>query len=519
MISVEGENGAACGSFLTVAIRIKPENKPANDTDDNEENKSQAFWHIDDNTITHIVPGGMASSSFSLDNIFVEENCNALIYLKLGKQLVNFAFSKGVNATMFAYGQTSTGKTWTMLGNEDDPGIIPLALKDLFSKMSESSSSHDESNSGLIFSVKASYLEIYNEIISDLLDRTNSNLKVHETPERGVFVGKLSEWVVNDSAEALNLLNRGEENRRIGCTNMNERSSRSHTIFQLFITSRPRDTRIGGKFRRAVLTFVDLAGSERVGQTGAEGLRLKEGGHINKSLLALTSVVSKLSELNNINSGEFIPYRDSKLTRILQPALGGNSMTTVLCCVSPSPEYCDETLSTLKFAIRAKAIKNIPVGNETVIPEPKVFKLQKENQLLVKRINDMQEDGERHKRARVANLRGTIGDCQTKLSSAVLSLKELFLIANHLFADASTSNEFLLKKILSLSLSFSENQRFVTIENDALKEASLESLSLIDELKREKNELLDKITGKDSEIERLNAQKEEVIDLTEVNPT
>jgi centromeric protein E len=352
------------------------------------------------------------------------------------------------------------------------------------------------------------------------LDRANSNLKVHETPERGVFVGKLTEWAVNDSAEALSLLNRGEENRRIGCTNMNERSSRSHTIFQLVITSRPRDNKAGGTFRKAILNFVDLAGSERVGQTGAEGLCLKEGGHINKSLLALTSVVSKLSENNFINSGEFIPYRDSKLTRILQPALGGNSMTTVLCCVSPSPEYCDETLSTLKFAIRAKSIKNIPTNNEIVIPEPKAFKLQKENQLLVKRINEMQEDNERHerrKRVRVMGLKGTIADCQTKLSSAMIFLKELFLIANHLFADASTSQEFLLKKVLSFSKMFGENQHFITIENDALKETSLESLNLINELKQEKNDLNDRLTEKEAEIERIKAQAGERIDLGEVN--
>jgi centromeric protein E len=507
MISEEG-NGAINGSFLTVATRIKPEGKFVNGKEDSEEGNSMPLWHIDENTVTHILPGGIAGSSFSLDNVFVQENGNALIYQNLGKQLVEYAIIKGVNATIFAYGQTSTGKTWTMLGNEEDPGIIPLALKDLFSKIS----SHEGSESGVIYSVKASYLEIYNEIIYDLLDRANSNLKVHETPERGVFVGKLSEWAVTDSLEALNLLKRGEENRKIGCTNMNERSSRSHTIFQLTISSKPRDCHKGGKFRKAVLTFVDLAGSERVGQTGAEGLRLKEGGHINKSLLALTSVVSKLSENSLINSGEFIPYRDSKLTRILQPSLGGNSATTVLCCVSPNPEYFDETLSTLKFAIRAKSIKNIPVSNEAVIPEPKVFKLQKENQLLVKRINDLQEDNERTKRAKVFSLKSTLEDCQTKLVSAVSSLKELFLIANHLFADTSTCHGDLLKKILSFSTVLKENQNFVAMENKVLKEASTSA----DVLLQEKQELLAKLAEKDSEIENLTKQSKESVDLTEV---
>lgn len=406
------------GSFLNVAVRIKPTARSNNDENVEEE----GCWHVDGNTITQVI-NSTGAASFTVDRIFEAASTptNRIVYEALGRRLVELAVQKGINATMFAYGQTSTGKTWTMMGSESDPGVIPLALHDLFSFNTSTTETPTSSSDEEVFTVKASYLEIYNEVISDLLDRNNTNLKVHETPERGVFVGKLSEWVVTSSHDALVLLQRGEENRKIGCTNMNERSSRSHTIFQLSITSRPKDPKLGGRVRSAILTFVDLAGSERVGQTGAEGLRLKEGGHINKSLLALTSVVSKLAEPTS--SEEFIPYRDSKLTRILQPALGGNSATAVLCAVSPSPEFVDETLSTLKFAIRARSIRNVPTTNEIVIPEAKTFRLEKENISLKRRIAEIEEQQEESKRARKLALDDRLSNYSARLTSLSSSLK------------------------------------------------------------------------------------------------
>ena len=418
------------GSFLNVAVRIKPLIADAQGVA-----KEMDCWHVDGNTITQVIRGGggeegpgVGGSSFTVDRVFEAPATptNRIVYEALGRRLVEYAAQRGVNATMFAYGQTSTGKTWTMMGSEEDPGVIPLALQDLFSLVSPSTSTTTATALSPIimeevYTVKASYLEIYNEVISDLLDRNNTNLKVHETPERGVFVGKLSEWTVANSQDALGLLKRGEENRKIGCTNMNERSSRSHTIFQLVISSRPRDPKMGGRIRSAILTFVDLAGSERVGQTGAEGLRLKEGGHINKSLLALTSVVSKLAEPNAAE--EFIPYRDSKLTRILQPALGGNSATTVLCAVSPNTAFVEETLSTLKFAIRARSICNAPVTNEIVIPEAKAFRLEKENQNLKRRIAEIEEEQKERKKARWALLDERLANYSARLHSLKSSLK------------------------------------------------------------------------------------------------
>ncbi|KAJ3276864.1 hypothetical protein HDV01_002919 [Terramyces sp. JEL0728] len=204
------------------------------------------------------------------------------------------------------------------------------------------------------FLLRVSYVEIYNEVIKDLLKPGNENLKIHQNPNGEIFVGDLTEHVVASLTDVENLLSVGDSNRHIGETNMNEKSSRSHTIFRM--------------------NLVDLAGSERVGHTGAEGIRLKEGGHINKSLLALSTVISKLSEGRD---SVHIPYRDSKLTRMLQSSLGGNAKTGIICTITPSLIHMDETLSTLRFASRAKTITNKPRVNE-IVPEGTLLKIYKQ---------------------------------------------------------------------------------------------------------------------------------------------
>jgi centromeric protein E len=209
-------------------------------------------------------------------------------------------------------------------------------------------------------------MEIYNENIRDLLNTENQNLKIHENTNREVYVGNLHEEIVLSPSEVQGLLIKGERNRHVGETNMNERSSRSHTIFRMIIESREKivgDTRNSfGVVKVSHLSLVDLAGSERVSQTGAEKMRLKEGGHINKSLLALSTVISKLSDGVDCH----IPYRDSKLTRILQSSIGGNTKTAIICTITPASGYIEDTISTLKFASRAKSIKNNPEVNEIV---------------------------------------------------------------------------------------------------------------------------------------------------------
>ncbi|KAI9204997.1 kinesin motor domain-containing protein [Polychytrium aggregatum] len=264
--------------------------------------------------------------------------------------------------TIFAYGQTSSGKTYTMKGSENSDGIISMAIMQIFQTVIAVRSLTCSSNRD--FLLRVSYLEIYNEVIKDLLNPENSvNLKIQENPQsREMFIKGLTELSVGSLDEIDQCLRIGEANRHVGETNINEFSSRSHTIFRIVSSGASLEDVPSAAVKVSTLNLVDLAGSERVGHTGAEGVRLKEGGHINKSLLALGNVIKKLTEEGSAAS--HVPYRDSKLTRILQSSLGGNARTSIICTVTPAAAYIDETHSTLKFAGKAKQVKNKPEVNE-----------------------------------------------------------------------------------------------------------------------------------------------------------
>ncbi|KAI8620944.1 P-loop containing nucleoside triphosphate hydrolase protein [Chytriomyces sp. MP71] len=281
-------------------------------------------------------------------------------------------------ATIFAYGQTSSGKTFTMSGDRNAPGMISLAISDIFERI--------EKTVELEFTVKVSYLEIYNEVVNDLLNPENTNLKIHEHLTRGVHVGGLTETHATSPVDIESIVSRGEANRHSGGTNMNEHSSRSHTILRILIQSQRKGDKRSG-IRVSCLNLVDLAGSERAAHTGAEGKRLKEGGSINKSLLALATVIGKLSEKGNDRG--HIPFRNSKITRILQPSLGGNARTLIICTVTPSSGFVDETISTLQFASRAKSIRNKPVVNEIVPNDTLIKQYREEINLLRTQLNQV----------------------------------------------------------------------------------------------------------------------------------
>ncbi|KAH9614704.1 hypothetical protein KSS87_019148 [Heliosperma pusillum] len=251
---------------------------------------------------------------------------------------------------------TSSGKTFTMNGSENDLGIIHRAIKDVFDMIHKL----DERE----FLIRVSYMEIYNEEINDLLVVHNQKLPIHESLERGVFVAGLREEIVSNAEQVHKLLEAGEVNRHFGETNMNVRSSRSHTIFRMVIESKSKGTDGSSldAIRVSVLNLVDLAGSERIAKTGADGVRLKEGKYINKSLMVLGNVINKLSD--GAKQRGHIPYRDSKLTRILQSALGGNAKTSIICTVAPEEVHAEETKGTLQFANRAKRVTNCAQVNE-----------------------------------------------------------------------------------------------------------------------------------------------------------
>lgn len=304
-----------------------------------------SVWEIDgDDTIRYVAVEKQAT--YTVDRVFDARQTNEALYRETTMHLVRQVVEVGLNATVLAYGQTSSGKTHTMRGSVEDPGVIPRAAVDLIRLVEGMTDAEPSARS-----VMVSYMEIYNEEIRDLLADAQTSLAIVSGASGGVVVQGLSERVVESVEEVMALLDRGDSVRRVGETRMNARSSRSHAIFRLALG-------VEGGHRRE-LTLVDLAGSERLGKTGAEGQRQKEGAAINKSLLVLGTVISKLSNaaLGGVR-GTHVPYRDSKLTRVLQPALGGNSRTAIICAITPAAEQSDESHNSLMFACRANAVLN-----------------------------------------------------------------------------------------------------------------------------------------------------------------
>ncbi|KAL4507004.1 hypothetical protein ABPG72_001425 [Tetrahymena utriculariae] len=311
-------------------------------------------------------PNNYTMHQFSFDNVYDQDSTQEEVYENTAKQSVMNVL-QGFNATIMAYGQTGTGKTFTMEGfkyNSMDPqrGIIPRSIEEIFKYIENCS------NESTQFMVRASYLQIYNEVISDLIRTDRNNLLIREDKKRGVFVDGLSEWAVRNPTEIFSLIQRGAQFRRTAATKMNDVSSRSHAVFIIIVEQMTFNgdeaSQHSKQIRVGKLNLVDLAGSERVRVTGATGKRLEECKKINQSLSCLGNVISALTDSKSPKS--HIPYRDSKLTRLLEDSLGGNCKTTMMAMISPALEAFSEGLSSLKFANRAKNIKNQPIVNEDV---------------------------------------------------------------------------------------------------------------------------------------------------------
>ncbi|CAJ1077526.1 centromere-associated protein E isoform X5 [Xyrichtys novacula] len=339
-------------SAVAVCVRVRPliEREESGALENAE--PVQLFWKADKKSI-HQIDDGNSTKSFSFDRVFTADETTNQLYQTIAKPLV-VSTVEGYNGTIFAYGQTSSGKTFTMMGSKGTPGVIPLAVEDVFQTIKNFPKKE--------FLLRVSYMEIYNETVTDLLVDSwkRKPLEIRETINKNIYVADLTEELVTTPAQALAWIRKGEKNRHYGKTKMNQRSSRSHTMFRMILESRERSDPASGENADGAiivshLNLVDLAGSERASQTGAEGARLKEGCNINRSLFILGQVIKKVTDENQKG---FTNYRDSKLTRILQNSLGGNAKTVIICTITPVA--LEETLSTLQFASTAKKMKNDP---------------------------------------------------------------------------------------------------------------------------------------------------------------
>ncbi|XP_046896279.1 kinesin-like protein KIF1B isoform X2 [Hypomesus transpacificus] len=354
------------GASVKVAVRVRPFNSREMGKD------SKCIIQMQGNSTTILNPKNPKepAKNFSFDYSYwshttTEDPCFAsqtLVFNDIGKEMLQHAF-EGYNVCIFAYGQTGAGKSYTMMGKQEDgqEGIIPLLCEDLFEKI------NDSNKGDLSYSVEVSYMEIYCERVRDLLNPKNKgNLRVREHPLLGPYVEDLSKLAVTSYTDIADLMDAGNKARTVAATNMNETSSRSHAVFTIVFTQKKHDNETEVSTEKvSKISLVDLAGSERADSTGATGTRLKEGANINKSLTTLGKVISALAEVSKKKKkSDFIPYRDSVLTWLLRENLGGNSRTAMVAALSPADINYDETLSTLRYADRAKNIKCNAVINE-----------------------------------------------------------------------------------------------------------------------------------------------------------
>jgi centromeric protein E len=417
---------------LQVCVRLRPLN-------DKECKAGGEAWSTlsEYQTVCEVGSDGkpIKDSGATFDKVYGGDSTTEEVYAAIGSPLVDNAMN-GLNGTIFAYGQTSSGKTFTMQGDNKKrnakAGFIEMAARQIFDYI--------QSKPEREFLLRLSYIEIYNEVIRDLLQpnkKLGTNLKIHVNPRSGPYVQSITE-VVTDASSIMQALRRGDTMRAVDATDMNERSSRSHTIFKIMLESKERSERrlsgdddVDGAILESHLNFVDLAGSENVRHTGAEGNRLKEAGRINTSLLTLSRVIKQIS-----SGAGHINFRDSKLTHILQPSLAGNCKTALIACATPSVCFREETRTTLAFAQRAKLIKTCAKVNETLDEDCQLRRMKKDLRDARKKQKKMEEE--------LSKMQS--GKTQEELSA----LRDALAVTQNISLEAKTAKETADKKYENL---------------------------------------------------------------------
>ena len=470
--------------------------------------KNNSFFQDPNNINQLLLDNIYIPQSFKFDKIFTKEATSEKIYLDMCQDIIK-GFLNGINGTIFTYGQTTSGKTYTMLGNVDYPGILPCSLKNLFDLLEMK-----KKEINFNYNLYCSYVEIYNEIIHDLIG-DSTGCKIVEDNNYGLIVSDAQRVCINSFEEGVQLKDLGEEKRQYKNTIINEYSSRSHTIFQLFLETSTQDNDSNTVYKKySLLNLVDLAGSERVNKDENNNTN-NETGYINKSLFALANVINKLSENKNIH----IPYRDSKLTRLLSVALGGGSLVNIICNISPSASNYFQTVSTLRFANRAKNIKIKPAINEKIIRKynekhrtinfyntSNNYYINKNNLINQRNKSDLfkdYEDDTSNNNLESINYNGTI-DYQRKYYELLLKNKELISENNKLkstvenFMELNKSNnnsemnfiDKCIEKIKFLILKTNNSKEINQYINNNLKELKM---NYINQLKSIQNLYLSKI--------------------------
>nr|XP_022899713.1 kinesin-like protein KIF17 isoform X2 [Onthophagus taurus] len=449
------------GENVKVIVRCRPMNKKEIDLN------SKCCVTLKDCVAEIWDPGEGAAfpKRFTFDSVYNQESCTETVYNEICYPLVESVL-EGYNCTIFVYGQTGCGKSFTMEGNkcQSEKGVISRAFEHIFEAISVTT--------GIKYLALASYLEIYNEQIRDLLlpsDKLTStpSLNLKETPNEGVTVPGLTIKAVHNVAECEDLLNVGSKNRIIGSTLMNQSSSRSHSIFSLSLEQISRENNNEEScIRKGKLNLVDLAGSERQTKTGATGDRLKEATKINLSLSALGNVISALVD----GKARHIPYRDSKLTRLLQDSLGGNTRTLMIACISPSDRDYIETLSTLRYANRAKNISNKPKVNED--PKDTILRQYQEE---IQRLKEILE--------KIPIQNNTQNNIDVKKEILIQNYEEEMDRLRNLHKNEQSEKENVLKQIKTIKDEYEKNLKELNEKNFIKVTSKEEILNRIQQLK------------------------------------